>query len=838
MGDRLQFDLFSFLIGLLSGILLSWSIRKITPIRNWLKQSIDTINKQADHGRSKNIEIHYRRDVILQAQQNHLAAPLFSLEEISIEPHILVPPVLPQPGQENSINEVANQIVPYMPDWPEMAAVFKTPTITLSEALTGGVNGILIGRPGSGKTVALSNLACKVAQRDPSSGNLAGLIPILLHIADLNFPLNENYQPLSMIINSLITKYSGLNQKHLAAFIKYSFTEKRVLLLIDGLDELTRSTLREVNDFLGALLIQYPGLRVVVAASSENYVGLNLLGFIPFAIATWNHNQRQDFIKKWGGVWERSITPSLDVPCNQIDKRVINGWLLDYRITLTPLEFTLKTWAAYACDALGPGGTEAIESYIRRSIANQPDMWPVIVKIALHMIESERPIFRQGEIKDWVGEVDWQNIRISEEGAKDNYQNIAAVPGKPRGSAINYFSKLLDQLIFLNYPNTNMTFIHPTIAAHLAARSSIYLNVGNDSSAEKVVIPQSEWIGNQLLSQSLAAIRDVNHLVQRYLSDETDPLRRKILTVAYWLHRSQQDAPWRPTVMRLLVNLVINHKIPLGIRSRAITALAVSGELGVSNLFQQLLTNKSPDVRMLGVLGCGLLKDPQRVNDLANLMSDDDITVSQAAVLALFIIGNSNAKDIGLSAFFQGDEALQCAAAESLASDPEEGHTLLKQATASDDLLVRRAAVYGLRRVRKPWANQILKKMSIEDGQWVVRTAAIQVVEEVEQLDPKIPRLRPPLKDISWLLAFAGERGIGIASNSTAMELIILAAKEGNPEERLYALDEISQHGSPQAIPILYDILSQSEGAIQNAALNTLWHLSASGIELPPLVMH
>ena len=75
------------------------------------------------------------------------------------------------------------------------------------------------------------------------------------------------------------------------------------------------------------------------------------------------------------------------------------------------------------------------------------------------------------------------------------------------------------------------------------------------------------------------------------------------------------------------------------------------------------------------------------------------------------------------------DEDLRRAAAKSLANDPKEGHAMLKDGVTMEDILLRRAIVYGLGRVDEPWSTELLQKMRVEDEQWVVRNSANEVLE-------------------------------------------------------------------------------------------------------------
>jgi hypothetical protein len=58
--------------------------------------------------------------------------------------------------------------------------------------------------------------------------------------------------------------------------------------------------------------------------------------------------------------------------------------------------------------------------------------------------------------------------------------------------------------------------------------------------------------------------------------------------------------------------------------------------------------------------------------------------------------------------------------------------------------------------------------------------------------------------------------------------------KDGGEGEKLAALYYLCYYGDESSLMPLYQVYYSSRGEIREAALNTLWHLSASGVRLPP----
>src|SRR4030066_2300476 len=135
---------------------------------------------------SVSADVRLQNDIYRFAQKQHLAASLFSLDEIAIVPKVLTPLIQSPRAIELAPTDSVSLTIPYVPDWPELGSIYKTSTMTLLEALQGGTNIILVGHPGSGKTVALAWLSSCMVRNDPGLGVLAGLLPIYIHATHLH----------------------------------------------------------------------------------------------------------------------------------------------------------------------------------------------------------------------------------------------------------------------------------------------------------------------------------------------------------------------------------------------------------------------------------------------------------------------------------------------------------------------------------------------------------------------------------------------------------------------------------------------------------------------------
>jgi hypothetical protein len=846
----------SFWIGFAAGCLFWWfqiRLRKALPgIRKRLGDAVQSMRR----GLTANTEARLRIDLLHYAQGQHLAAPFFSLDEILIKPTLLTPPFEFQQGNRSEEIEQKDLEIPYLPDWPTLAAAYHEPRLNLPEALQYGANLILLGEPGSGKTTALANLATIILRQNQEAGALVDYLPLLIHVSDLGLSAGLPGDPLDTLVAATALHTSPLTQPRLKTVLQTRLEHQQLILLLDGLDELAHDPVEQVVDFLTILLKKYPSIRIVVAASLDYYDGLSGLGLVPMALAAWNNQEKAQFLRSWGELWRRFIERPAQEGYEKPDNLLINSWLVDLMATCNPLEITLKTWAAYAGDASGPSNLDAIEAYLMRMYANIPRARQILEKLAFQMLVNQKPIIEVKEADQWLPDLAPQlseelpsikpnstglpqpdqaseadepiEASILETSPGNDPKETTRTEGKGDLSLQKVLSELVSSGLLLSRKDQQVSFVHPMIMGYLAGKA--ISSLGDYHSLEE----HPDWTGGRLALRYYLATNDESQLIIPLLNVQNDPLSRQILIAGDFLADARPSNTWRHLVMHRLATILQNGLLTYGVRARAICALVSSGDPGVAMLFRQLLTSLQDSVRQLGVFGVGMLRDTKAVEDLIALLADPAPRVQQSVIPALAAIGTKPALDAILLILKEGSEELRRTAAEVLAVIPEQGYPALKEGSTDDDLLVRRAIIYGLIHVNQPWATELLQKMQIEDGQWVVRSAATLAVETLQNPNIHVPRPQPPLTETPWLIAFAGKQGLGVAPGKSAQNIFRQALMHGTPDEQAAGLNYLTIVPDPSMIPQLYQFIYGSPGKLGEAAYNALWHLSATGAEMPP----
>lgn len=826
-------DPLSFGIGFAIGVLFWMLVGRMRPaFREW-REGLAVRREEAQARRTRGIEDDHRRITLRRAQGMHLAAPLFALDEIIIPPLLMAPPPRVEPGGAFVIEDIASQTLPYLPAWPELATLYGAPTLTLPQALSGGSNLVILGMDGLGKTVALAHLATLAANRDLQLGALSESVPFLVHAADLNLPVSDPKNVLNPIIDAAAEHVSFLDFGRMEAFVQFSFKSGRALLLLDGFDELAPDGQQAVSEFLETLLKTYPAIRVVATALPEQMDGLLALGFAPLALMGWNAGRQAEFIRKWGSQWTRFVSTEAWAQAihEPIDPLLLEAWLNFGNQHLTPLELTLKVWGGFAGDSLGPHARDAIAAHIRRvSPADTPVA--ALETLAMQAVMSAQPVFEPRKARDWVKSFEPLEENPVEEPAAAESETSPPVQKKGaeivRAPSSGLLGKMSASGLLHTHLNNRMRFLHPALGGYLAGRAlSAYR-------AEDDLLRQPNWGGKLLAMRYLAIYGDAARLAEALLKMDDPLLQRPLLNAARWLREAPREAAWRGQVMAGLARLMQAEEHPRGLRGQAMAALALCGDPGAAAFFRQSLQSLSFELIPLAALGSGAIRDLKAVDLLASTMSAPSVAARRAACLALVAIGTSAALEAVARALLSGDDDLRRAAAEALANDPAEGHATLKDGATMPDILVRRAAVYGLGRVNEPWALEILGQIQVDDDQWIVRNAATEVLDSKGITDdPRVPRPLTPPSETQWLIEFAGKQGVGISPGVPATDLLLKALKEGREEERLAALAYLRRTPSEGVVRSIIEAAHIEDSELREAAYQTIWELASGGLALP-----
>lgn len=825
----------SFFIGFVAASIFWFLLARARPLLAEMRAHWKERREEAKNRKSSSAEENYRRAVLRRAQGMHLAAQLFALDEILQEPRVIAPPQPMEPGASPQFEDILSKTLPYLPAWPEIAAAYQPQTLTLPQALSGNANIVIIGQPGMGKTVALAHLASLAANRSETLGSLKDFFPVLAHVAELKLPPADPKNILAPLIEAAAEHAPLFDLGKLPDLFKNAFQSGKALLLIDGYDEIPPESQQIVSDYLKDILQKYPKIRIIAAGAPEYLDGLISLGFVPLALCAWSARQNKKFIERWGERWSQTI--GLEAPQGApppVDSLLLNAWLESDQINVTPLELTLKAWGAYAGDSRGPQVIDAIAAHIRRiAPSNTP---PAALEIlAMQAMLNAQPVFDPREARQWVKTFDIpeeeQTERETEAEKEDSESNtkpkIQRKTEKIAAPTSGLLGKMAASGLLSAHPHNKMRFAHLVFAGYLAGRRLAHFR------GEDALLNQSDWSGKYLTMRYFAAQGDAEKLAHALIEFSRLPVHRALFGAARWLRDAPRNAPWRGKLFGALAEVLQMEGAPLSLRGQAMAAFVVSGDPNAAILFRQLASTLSFELVQLCALGAGAMRDAKSVPALANALQAPSLAVRSAACFALAAIGTNEAMDLVAQTLLTGDEEIRRAAGEALANDPREGHAMLREGVAMEDVLIRRAVMYGLGRLDEAWAVEILQKARIDDKEWVVRNAAAEVLDAKGNIVQRAPNKLKPPSESPWLLEFAGKQGMGISPGVPATEILLLALKSDDAEHRLAALPYLKLTPNEGVLTKLYEAMYTDDLELREAAYQTLWELGAAGIKLP-----
>lgn len=828
---NIHVDGLSFVLGLAAGTLfwVLWGQFKnyLPQIQNSLKHAIHEFQERNFAG----VEVAIRQEALKQAQHAHLAARLFPLDEVIVQPKFIAPPPAVEPSQEPQNNETIPSIFPYLLDWPELPSQFAVDFISLAEALQKNANLVLVGRAGTGKTVALAHLASLMARKDPLLGVIQNHIPVFIHIQDLLTQSTlETGGPAGELIRHITARLPILDQNRAPSFLKTAFSEGRTVLLIDGLDELPPGELKAAVDLNRNLLSEYPRLQIVTTASPSYLDGLIELGFIPLSLACWSRPEIAGFIDHWTQSWNDLIAPEIEKKTGAeiLDPVFIKNWIRSDQIHLTPLEWTLMLWAACSGEGGDCSPIGAVETFINRIVPDQALIQPV-QKLALEMVKTQKTSFNQNVLDELLSRVSLSQVQLFD----PSETPVEARPVKTTEKTTKDSSSLPGQWVAIlvqtglitEHPGHVLRFCHPVATAFLAAAQCPSQEI------QEWLAALDTWEVRQLVLSYFCAKYPAQLTLPPEWLQGIAPLYRLPLLSGRLLKFSPTVHPVRTRILKRMAEGLMDNSALFATRTRFASALVCANDPSTITLFRQLLNAPSAGARQVACLAVGALRDTKSIDPLTTLLSDPDSEVRRMACYSMGALQDKTAHEILAECLTADDEVVREASAEVLAGDPFEGHAILKEAANSENLLARRSIVFGLTRIKENWAKELLEQIAVQDGQWVVRNAASQALDSLQKPDLRIPRPLTPPSETPWLFAYASKMGEGIPAGDPALNIILHALQSGTPEEQVAALEYLRTITDEIIIHEIVELAAQGSHPVDDAAQLTLWYIESTRAE-------
>jgi HEAT repeat protein len=863
------FDMQNIGIGLLAG----WgSAYVVYRSRNGIQRVIRAARGSAANmsaSATQSADRRYVHDLLAQIDSSGMLGPHLPLRSVLVEPRF-IPARRLDADDADVQNPDLYAGVPLVHEYPWLHAPFHLETLGLSDVANASAAIAVLGLPGSGRTTALFALALhaigRIAFEQPPDKVQARLereeaaltekeravrvnerivteqrarerlasergelepghteapqgsagrggtqrVPVYAHLADvLGDPadFSDEVDPAEPLVRALQSSLGRVTASTLPREIYRWLGRGLVLALIDGYDELSEADQARARAWLAAFRAQYDRNSVIVTGGVAASGALTQLGFTPVYMRPWSDQDVAMAVRRFAAAprpLERGAKAAILPDAEAVQRAGANTR------ALTSAEITLKIAANLTNTAELPG----MEGWVRGALARLLPAGQSWAELSGRLARMAALQLDEGSItaaRMLALAIDGQH-----EGGDD--ARPEASPGVAKGATNQ--ARLLRALeksgLLVQRRSERYQFRHALYTAYLA---SLYLKTaGNESRLLRQ--EQPAWAQAFAL---LALHTPVDDLVRQRMAGPQDILQTRLLEPARWLAFAPADASWRGPYLRALTSaFTAPVQYPL-LRERAAAALAGTREPGALAIFRQGARSANPEVRRLACLGIGALGGTEAVRDLRSLLDDRNPDVAVAAAMALGAVGGEEALQALLVGLTQGDEQLRQVIAEALATLPEDGYPILFEAIDDEDMLVRRAAVFGLRRIRATWAVIAIYRAFLEDDQWYVRSAAQQAFEEIQYGRPsRIEQARPAPHELDWLTLWAAHRGESVPAGPASAQILARVLKEGNAEERTLAALTLGALGTVDSLKPLYAALRDRQDAVRAAAYRAL----------------
>ena len=789
-------DTFSFWLGFLAAALLAGVLYRFRQrLSAGRLRLLGTFSAARDFFTSGTERL-VREDTLRYAQTAHLAGTVLALDDVLLPPRLLPLPTLFDPTAPPADLDLDSSI-PILPEWPDLAAIYRATGLSPADALSGGSNLLVIGGPGAGKTTLLAHLASRVSLEDLMLFGQS-CTPIFVHAGDLGLPMADTGDVDQPLIAAAQVRASALTSPRLPRHLHQRLREGRCAILLDGLDELAAAEIAEVGAWLVQFLAAHQQHRLVVAAGLSGYGPLLRLGLTPLLIAPYGREDFRSLIRKWGSAWESLIRTHRRHSASDTDTHLIMGWLASGNQGRTIFEVTLKIWAAFAGDARGKRPVDWLEAYIVRH-GVKANGQQALGRLAARLLDRED-----------TGALPWADAVAMVD---------ALLPG-PAGKldGEDFLSDLTERRLLARHRD-HISFQHGLAAAYCAACAA--------ATEPTVITPgqSAAWVSALYF---YAALGELTPIVAQHLNLAPDLLHSELMATARWVRDAPATARWRADVLRRLSRLLIDPEQPRDLRLSALGAFVAAQDAGAAALFRRGLADDDQDLRRMACLGLGSLGEASTIVAIASHFTDPNREVRWAAAMALSAIDSETATVSLGQGLLVGDDELRRACAEGLARLPEEGHPMLREAIGHTDVSVRRAAVYGLAATRADWALLILQQVQHTEQQWIVRSAIQDMLAQWLETAERAPKPYTSPEATGWLIAWAAAQGLGVPPGHGAVDVLMRALREGDDNTRRAAADLLSTLDEPEAPRSLYPLLQDKSQDLRNAAYNALARIAAA----------
>ncbi|MBI9049511.1 MAG: HEAT repeat domain-containing protein [Anaerolineaceae bacterium] len=803
-------DAYSFIAGALFGFVFYYLVIVKKIVHHIIRISKNIYERIAASANLDKAESLINKSLFNQAQANHVFAHVTPLESILIKPKLLFPPKYLYPEFYTTSSSLINQFFPFTPDWPELSAQYPVDNIDYTHLAHINGKTLIIGQPGSGKTTLLAALVISMLQ-DSSSEKL----PIYVSAKTILPLLEKEQDPMEILTAAFSEGNPQITASQIYFILKSKISTQNAILLLDDVDHLYTDEIEQVLGFLTTLETEYQFTKFIIAAD-PNSIGKELTKhFFPLTIASWSVIEQRNFISAIQDIWDSCKFSNKNDSVKPIQAPVLTKWLQDDTPYYSPFDLVVRIWLLNSGSSLGFNIADHLINVLDL-FALSKDELEGIALLAYSLLRSHKSSMDIPEANEYLSSVE-QSLEYFDPLSKSEIQETT-----PSTKYIHTISsKTLQSAQIITIDSFDRISFSSPIWAGFFANLIISPDIQN-------WFPRADL--NWTYSSQYLRFATINNYADSWYESifkkETPfPFDNTYLKLARFIPDLAFDHPVRNGILKWLAKSSFQNQLPAAERAQLFAALLVSKDPSVPKLLLEFQSMPDPDLRFLSILTYAAFANSESFNVFMDHLADEEQNVRNAASLAFYALNNKKSSDLLIDILLQGDEYMKQTAAESLAVIDGISQDLLTEAIASEDLLIRRAAVYGLSRIPDQWALDILSHAAIEDGQWIVRNAATQVIENQDVFKTMlIPQLPHP-SNAPWLISFASKLGKGIPKSGFVKDILMSALDQGNVDEKISAMNYLRIVPDSDIINAIFPLLVHKNRSMQQASAIALWYI-------------
>jgi len=781
--------------------------------------------------------VRLREKLTMSAQQRYLewllgrVATLHILSEGAPLAELYIPPRLVTPPPRPSV--ALNPIEP-------------PPTIPIGTALKATPRLVITGASGSGRTALLAYIARVLAEdrAQQEFGLDEHRLPIYLHLAELAFEPEQPPQPaadakeppplpdpLKPLIDALAARMPLLIQASAPGMLRSQIKSGHAAILLDGMDELDAEAQSRAVNWIKTFCQANSSVRVIITAAPGGNMPLLEAGFTAIALAPWTRAEVARLADRWARAAQGGDADAARLVA--ILKPVPGTSPL-------PIDVTL---AAFVWQKRGSVPSKRVAAYeqtvdiLLESVQTTSPMSPILARailgrLALAMFQDNRLTTDHAEVEKIVTELlppPPDAVPVTPPPSESAESGQAPPPEPPKKGVPESVETLLKCGLLVELTKDRFAFVHRRLAGYLAAWQ---ITQGVPGTLLMEHLEDTRWAD---VLEFCAGLINLSPLVDMLLQRDDDLFHSRLWTAAAWAASAGPDATWRGKVLTHLAKQFMQPDQLPPLRERALKALLATQDKGIGYLFKQALASPDPLTRAEAARGLGMLGRESDLDTLAAAVQDPDEAVREAAVRGMGDIGGQAAIEHLATVLLEADEFSRKIAAETLAECGQEGHHILQEAVKENDMLVRRAAAFGLAATHEEWAREILTRLERDDPQWFVRSAATEALASMQVAQEYTLDCSPVLlEQQGWLVEWGATRGMSVGLGRSAEPVLMRAVAEADTPIRLAAIHTLAHIGGESAIEPLRAQLASPDAAIRAAAYQALEAISTrTGLKIP-----